>query len=688
MLAYSEDEHLFTDTECNLIIEAIDNCRIIDPACGSGAFLMGMLIKMVFILHKLDPDNEKWKQQQIDTLNASIKQAKSSNLDNIEVSKAIDALNSSIEDIKCTFNNYDYDFSRKLFLIEHCVYGSDIQPIAIHIAKLRFFISLLVDQKIVCNLPNNGVRALPNLETNLIAADSLVTINMQNQTDFITAQVDKVTLCYIEQLKTIHHEHFFARSRDKKKRIRLSEDMLRKKYATDLEKLQVGHQIANKIAKWNPYASNDYAEFFDPSIMFGFERFDIVIGNPPFVESRNSLFTESQKNLLQGQIQSLYSNDSRFITRGSDLLTYFIERSINLIKPNGIACMITQNSWLSTDYGSKFSRFLLKYCDVLRVIDSDYKYFDTIQINTVISMITSKQSCSNSICFEVYNSKYNEFPEKKRCRAIRYNDPNITGNKWDLFLANYDIIADLALIKSKGSGFSVNRYISVGQGLNLAAEYKYKRDDLLARGVPENCLIPFFTTYDDAPFELTSTCMCLVDEKINSHSTLKLNYFDYSTTRKNPPIISLPRGLGRHYACLNTILAYTDSNVDIYASIPVERTEALRIWLFLNSSMFWLIRELLGRKNLGGGMLKAEAADIKDIPLYHKFNDVQLISNIFDSISRRKALNTVIEIDSDEHLKIDKLVSQYFGFDASKTQQIHDALIDCITRRTKKAKNV
>ena len=66
LFAYNEQKPSFTDSQIDSLLDAIHNCKILDPACGSGAFPMGMLQKLVYLIHKLDPDNEKWMQLQID----------------------------------------------------------------------------------------------------------------------------------------------------------------------------------------------------------------------------------------------------------------------------------------------------------------------------------------------------------------------------------------------------------------------------------------------------------------------------------------------------------------------------------------------------------------------------------------------------------------------------------------------
>ena len=70
LLAYNDESNPFGEADTKLLIEAIDNLKILDPACGSGAFPMGILHKLVFILAKLDPGNAQWKNRQIDKANA------------------------------------------------------------------------------------------------------------------------------------------------------------------------------------------------------------------------------------------------------------------------------------------------------------------------------------------------------------------------------------------------------------------------------------------------------------------------------------------------------------------------------------------------------------------------------------------------------------------------------------------
>ena len=221
VFSYSENPNPFNETETKDLIEAINNCKILDPACGSGAFPMGILHKMVHILQKLDPENKFWKDLQrkkaIEETEAAFKIG-----DKEERAKRLAEIND-------VFENNANDYGRKLYLIENCIYGIDIQPIAVQIAKLRFFISLVIDQKVNKNKENFGVRSLPNLETKFVAANTLIGLDKpQLKTGDIflndTFQsIDKLS----NDLKDLRHKYFTANNRKEKLELQKQDKKLR-----------------------------------------------------------------------------------------------------------------------------------------------------------------------------------------------------------------------------------------------------------------------------------------------------------------------------------------------------------------------------------------------------------------------------------------------------------------------------
>ena len=129
---------------------------------------------------------------------------------------SIDELEREIESINEAFERNALDYGRKLYLIENCIYGVDIQPLATQIAKLRFFISLIVEQKIDDTRENRGVRPLPNLETKFVAANTLLDVEKPAQLSFRNPEIDTKE----KALEEVRRRHFTARTPRTKERYR------------------------------------------------------------------------------------------------------------------------------------------------------------------------------------------------------------------------------------------------------------------------------------------------------------------------------------------------------------------------------------------------------------------------------------------------------------------------------------
>ena len=279
LLSYNDEPHRFTDTEVEHLIAAIDTLKILDPACGSGAFPMGILHKLVFLLSKLDPRNAQWRQRQINRVQSTIATAEQID-DSVIRESTIDELEREIESINEAFERNALDYGRKLYLIENCIYGVDIQPIATQIAKLRFFISLIVEQKIDDTRENRGVRPLPNLETKFVAANTLLDVEKPAQLSFRNPEIDTKE----KALEEVRRRHFTARTPRTKERYRNRDAELRAEISALLQQDGFPSETTEKIAQWDPYDQNATADFFDREWMFGItDGFDVVIGNPPYV---------------------------------------------------------------------------------------------------------------------------------------------------------------------------------------------------------------------------------------------------------------------------------------------------------------------------------------------------------------------------------------------------------------------
>ena len=133
-------------------------------------------------------------------------------------------LEGEIVSINEAFERNELDYGRKLYLIENCIYGVDIQPIAVQIAKLRFFISLIVDQQIDDAQQNRGVRPLPNLETKFVAANTLIGVERSRcSCTFRNPQIDRKE----KELGDVRRRHFTARTPATKDKYRALDKQIR-----------------------------------------------------------------------------------------------------------------------------------------------------------------------------------------------------------------------------------------------------------------------------------------------------------------------------------------------------------------------------------------------------------------------------------------------------------------------------
>ena len=215
--------------------------KILDPACGSGAFPMGILQKLVLILAKLDPRNERWKARQLEKAEA---------IDDPQArEKAVAAVKSAFAPER-GFGG----FGRKLYLIRNAVHGVDIQPVACQIAKLRFFISLVIEQPTKQMRPedNYGIQPLPNLETRFVAADALIGLGKPAQQALGNEEIKTVE----DELRSIRERYFSAKDRKAKLACMERDKKARKKLAGTMERLGFPHDDAEAVAHWDPYDQN------------------------------------------------------------------------------------------------------------------------------------------------------------------------------------------------------------------------------------------------------------------------------------------------------------------------------------------------------------------------------------------------------------------------------------------------
>ena len=470
------------------LIAAIGRVKILDPACGSGAFPMGALHRLVDLLQKLDPNNEAWKRDRL----AEARRYRQVLVDSGAGKPELAACDERIADIEKSFDTrfHALDFARKLYLIENCIYGVDIQPVATQIAKLRFFISLIVDQKLEPKASNLGVRPLPNLETRIVAADTLIPIeksDTEGQIDFLTEEVDK----YRAELVAIRHEHFNARTPAEKRKWREADEGKRKEIA---ELLEANHALprreALKLASWDPYDQNTFAPFFDSEWMFGLKAssenpvqssintinselfaltsgpFDIITGNPPYVRM------EEIKHYKE-----VFRIHYTCFTGRADLYVYFYEAALRLLRSGGIISFITSNKYFRAAYGDRLRRLLASTTHIQHLIDfGDASVFAAIAYPSIIIAQKLKAGSKPDPSAMVRALLWEPGPEVERfaeivaSKSIRLSQTGLLGDAWRIT----DGAVSSLIVRLRNSytplrEFSKDRiYYGVKTGLNEA----------------------------------------------------------------------------------------------------------------------------------------------------------------------------------------------------------------------------
>ena len=221
LLSYSDDDKPSTlnEQQTRDIAKAILNCKVLDPACGSGAFPMGMLQQMSHLLSRVDATNKYWEEVVINR--ALTDEAFVASMKDEEK----EAHRREIEEVFKLSVNYP-DYARKLYLIENCIYGVDIQSIAVQISRLRFFISLLCEQQPSNDASKNyDIKPLPNLEMKFVCANTLVRLEHIDEARELFANKDILDL--IAKLKGIRHELFIVTDQHVRERLLAKDETLR-----------------------------------------------------------------------------------------------------------------------------------------------------------------------------------------------------------------------------------------------------------------------------------------------------------------------------------------------------------------------------------------------------------------------------------------------------------------------------
>jgi adenine-specific DNA-methyltransferase len=468
------NENPFATEETQTLITAISQCKILDPACGSGAFPMGVLQRMVLLLSKLDPNNKGWKETLLRNAQKDKAFIDDSILDEKIRGEALASADQRIEYIKDSFNSnqHELDFQRKLFLIQSCIYGVDIQQIAIQIAKLRFFISLVIEQKLDNDKPNRGIPALPNLETNFVAANTLLGLSTQSliQSDAIIDTQEK--------LHTAYKRIFYVRKWQDKKELRKKIEILREQLRQQYFSITQNQDLADKVASWNPFDQIHSSSFFDAEQMFNIKNgFDIVIGNPPYVSQKG---IEDNPNIgyddriLYRQSYEILQNIKASGGTKINLFGLFVEKGLKLLKKAGEVSIIVHKNILKVASYKNLRRLILEKYSIIEIIDMMSGAFLNITAETIIIRISARKNINSlkAKFFDASKSMENfDYKILKQSPFLANQDFIINIYEVNFLkeiqkMGNYNKLSEVAEIASFGLDTNDNKKYFVEQKLN------------------------------------------------------------------------------------------------------------------------------------------------------------------------------------------------------------------------------
>lgn len=375
----------FTRDELKTVFEKIDTVKICDPAIGSGAFPMGLL-------------------QEIFYLKAYINYEEGFGVD----SPAIIKQN----------------------IIQNCIYGVDLEPGAVDIARLRFWLSLVVDEPKPKPLPNLDYKIMQGdslrekfdgIELKNIASEAVLDVE-NGQTDIWGNLLDgQLKATYgksdnAEKLQGLTNQYFTATT-DQKPKLRDEINMLIHEsieYNIELRERQLERltleikgqktrntRIEKQLKVWNEkldglnesrkklheIQNGQEHPYFLWHLFFKdvFDQggFDIVIGNPPYIQLQ-SLGKYSDQIAEEGY---------ETFTRTGDIYSLFYEKGFDLLNDNGILTYITSNKWMRAGYGKSTRKYFLDKVTLLQLIDfGDARLFENATTYTNILLGKKMQS--------------------------------------------------------------------------------------------------------------------------------------------------------------------------------------------------------------------------------------------------------------------------------------------------------
>ncbi len=414
------------------LLAALEEVKICDPAIGSGAFPMGLLNELLHCREVLSGEH----------------------YDRAEIKKSI---------------------------IQNNIYGVDIEKGAIDIARLRFWLSIVVDEE----TPS----PLPNLDYKIMQGNSLIEsfkgVDLSKLTYEKESKKDKGEISLFDDEKNrlqktvsqLLSTYYSCADHDKKGK-------LRQKISDTINQQLEAQFVDNKIlegVKGIDLAGNN--QFFLWHTWFsdvfnredGKSGFDIVIGNPPYIQLQNN----------GGELAKLYEHcQFQTFVKSGDIYCLFYEKGWQLLKPQGHLCFITSNKWMRAGYGEKTRGFFATHTNPKYLIDfAGVKIFENATVDTNILIFSKEQNGHLTRCAITDNlnkESIKELSDFVQRQSVEYEFTS--SDSWVILSSiEQSIKQKIEIVGKPLKDWNINIYRGILTGYNDAFIISTeKRDEILA----------------------------------------------------------------------------------------------------------------------------------------------------------------------------------------------------------------
>jgi len=760
--------------ELRIIRDALWNVKIVDPACGSGAFLVGIM-HVLFDFHRR---------------------------------------------IAAEFGEEIDEFEVKRRIVQENLFGVDIKPWAIRVAELRLWLTLIVDAD-ESKIDLYSKPLLPNLTFKLHVGDSLVQELAGKQLS-VRAMYNRLPLGVrgaLQELIQLKRDYYYGKGNSdiaekiKEKEIEILGNIIKdrmneietklktlaavqQRFATavilpreeehrnqEKERLEAEREELETTLKALKEARTIFFWEIDFPEVFANGGFDIVIGNPPYVrqeliapanlplEKQTKEVRQKYKEKVAKSVEVHWGPEFQRDMK-SDFYIYFFYRGFSLLKPGGVFCFITSNSWLDVEFGFNFQRFLLHNMEIKAVYDNQAKRtFAESDINTVISVFKRPAKpdliASNVIRFVAFKKPFEHVlnernftdiqhcvelcsRESYRCFAITQKqlwelglseeslkqislDRNqfmgdYIGDKWGAkFLRSPDIY--FTIMKKAGHKFVRLRSLAttvrgITTGIN---EFFYLDVDRIKEfGIEDIFVRPVLVSPKEVngymldPNNLTTFVFYVHNSKKELKGTRASAYIEWGEKQKTRERGGYKRG-GVPFPKAPTVSSRANwydvgerepgdfiinRFIDKRFYFPINKHKVLvgdvvfeGMWdggldrelqnAIINSTVTYLFVEILGRVNLGQGLLTFYGPDIDLLPIVFDKNISKehrnSIVKAFEAMSAREVEPIFTELEKPDRRKLDSFVFDLLGLTQQERDEVYRALAAMVNGRIEKA---